>query len=196
MTTAFSSLRNHLWLALVAGTAVACAPAISGEPTDDSEDPSATGGSSHDGDGGSGSGGDLGQGGGQGGDGGEKSDDPCGGKACGDSCSVCTEGPCLLIDLSCDADGVCGGGKACQEPSVPTGELCADSGDCTQDQYCDFEGSQDCDDGALGRCSARPDACDFLYEPVCGCDGNTYGNACAAAMAGAQIARSGPCIDG
>ncbi len=41
---------------------------------------------------------------------------------------------------------------------------------------------------------ARPDCvCDMMYAPVCGKDGNTYGNACAAACEGIRIAYEGEC---
>lgn len=46
---------------------------------------------------------------------------------------------------------------------------------------------------ALGTCYAPPESCAAIYRPVCGCDGETYSNACRAAMAGAQVARDGAC---
>ncbi len=44
-----------------------------------------------------------------------------------------------------------------------------------------------------GTCQRTPEVCTQQYEPVCGCDGTTYGNSCVAAMAGAKIDKSGEC---
>ena len=35
--------------------------------------------------------------------------------------------------------------------------------------------------------------CITLYDPVCGCDGVTYGNACEAGCYGVEVACEGPC---
>jgi hypothetical protein len=45
----------------------------------------------------------------------------------------------------------------------------------------------------FGQCKPVGDACIALWDPVCGCDGRTYGNDCERLRAGAQLDHRGEC---
>lgn len=78
----------------------------------------------------------------------------------------------------CSVDkNICGGfpGFPCEE-----GEFCMTApGECC----CDF----------FGECQPIPEACLDVHDPVCGCDGQTYSNACYAAQAGVSVDHEGKC---
>lgn len=90
----------------------------------------------------------------------------------------------------CDENG----GVACTERACVNvcGGLAGAS--CPDGQYCSFPPEAQC--GAAdqtGTCSFQPEVCTFQYDPVCGCDDQTYGNACTAASSGVSVAFQGEC---
>lgn len=65
---------------------------------------------------------------------------------------------------------------------------------CAADEYCYFEPATYCDYAdASGVCMTRPQICTREYGPVCGCNGETYGNPCEAAANGTSVATYGAC---
>lgn len=74
-------------------------------------------------------------------------------------------------------------------PTADGGDwACIDNTGCSATQYCHHEGC-----GGVGECRPRPEACQEDCPGVCGCDNQTYCNACKAHAAGVNVATSAPC---
>lgn len=96
-------------------------------------------------------------------------------------------GPCH----PCDPIPVCEAKQWSHE-----GESCGGRGlrPCADGLFCSYPAAAICGraDGT-GTCARRPEMCTALYDPVCGCDGLTYGNSCSAASAGISVSVRGAC---
>lgn len=87
---------------------------------------------------------------------------------------------------------------ACEQPDAGggVGSFCGGIAgvQCPKPLYCNFPISTQCGSGDQGgTCQRRPEVCTLQYDPVCGCDGNTHSNACAAASAGVAVLHDGAC---
>lgn len=108
----------------------------------------------------------------------------CNGNTYGNACSAHAAGTSVAHAGACapaagDEGATCGGiaGLRCQDAL-----------------YCNFPVATMCGAGdQTGTCARRPEVCTQIYQPVCGCDNHTYGNACAAAGAGMSVKSTGAC---
>jgi len=65
---------------------------------------------------------------------------------------------------------------------------------CPDRHFCEYPpGDCGLDPGSTGVCTYMPDICPFTFDPVCGCDGNTYVNDCFRAAAGVSLLHEGEC---
>ncbi len=103
----------------------------------------------------------------------------CNGQTYGNPCSAHAAGTSVAKDGACAGGegATCGGLRGLQ---------------CQADLYCNFGAHCGAGD-QTGTCGRRPEVCTQQYQPVCGCDGRTYGNACSAASHGISVVSTGEC---
>jgi|HubBroStandDraft_1064217.scaffolds.fasta_scaffold29453_3 hypothetical protein len=80
-------------------------------------------------------------------------------------------------------------------PTMAAGKKCGGSigVGCAEGDYCKHPAGACKLIGGTGVCTIKPKICPHIVAPVCGCDGDTYGNACEAAREGVSILHSGKC---
>lgn len=103
------------------------------------------------------------------------------------------EGESIGFVCGCDGltyDNQCSAELAGIRLQSTTPCACDDNSECVEGQYCELE------DSCLNRggCVPTPETCDPAdTQEVCGCDGATYENECAAAQAGVRVSSLGSC---
>jgi hypothetical protein len=106
------------------------------------------------------------------------------------------DGPCMPMPGTGGTGNI--GGNGAGGSGATGGKACgARAGDtCAASEYCAYQAGQYCGQAdAEAFCKPRPMVCTDLYAPVCGCNGITYANPCAAAADGSGVYASGVCIN-
>lgn len=70
---------------------------------------------------------------------------------------------------------------------------CSSSAECAKDEFCSIADGACLTAKSVGFCKPRPSSCTKILQPVCGCDGLNYDNACEATKQGSPVANTGVC---
>ncbi len=111
----------------------------------------------------------------------------CDGKTYGNSCTAGIAGIAVAFD------------GPCVPPPAQVGESCGGhtagpAPKCADGLYCNYAIGDICGFAdASGTCAEKPTVCKKNHKPVCGCNGQTYRNACEAAANGVAVLQKGKC---
>lgn len=80
---------------------------------------------------------------------------------------------------------------AAHRPAGVREHRCTSQKDCVSGEYCKLDNELGCE--GSGECAKMPQMCIEVFNPVCGCDGRSYGNPCQAAEFGSNVHFHGVC---
>ncbi len=121
--------------------------------------------------------------------------------ACGDDSSTSStpdaaqgsDGSTAPVDGATGADAA-PADAATDEPDASTTSCGGIVGsDCGDSAYCNYDDNLCGASNGLGTCESRPDLCQPVERPVCGCDGIVYDNECEAYVAGVDVSAQSGC---
>lgn len=122
----------------------------------------------------------------------------CDGNDYGNACKASSAGVSVSRSGTCEGSATAEPLPVISEVKCEVGFAADPDNNCKgEGEYCHLETGVCTEKSGIhnGYCLVKPDMCAEIYQPVCGCDGEDYGNACAASSAGISVSRSGTCVD-